>query len=105
MDNEEEALKIQTYMVEADLPFLCRKSKLQDNWKSKFNTESNILEAKINGQWKKFRMIGAAGNHIALKIGKEVLIDDNERNKCSEKHEDKDEEENRKEECNKSPEN
>ena len=50
-------------------------------------------------------MIGTTGNHIALKIGNEVLIDDNERNKCSEKHEDKDEEENQKEECNKNPEN
>ena len=91
--------------MKADLPFLCGKSELQDNWKSKINTESNILEAKINGQRKEFRMIGTAGNHIALKIGKEELIDDNERNKCSEKHENKNEEENQKEECNKRPEN
>merc|ERR1712240_366291 len=50
MDSKEETLKVQTYIVEADLPFLCGKSELQDNWKSKINTESNILEAKINGQ-------------------------------------------------------
>ena len=93
MENKEEILKVPAYIVEADLPFLCEKSELQDNWKSKINTESNILEAKINGQWKKLRMIGTAGNHIALKIGNEVIIDDNEREKCSEKHKDKDEEE------------
>merc|ERR1712240_727282 len=105
MENKEETLKVPIYIVEADLPFLCGKSKLQDNWKSKINTESNILEAKINGQWKKLRMIGTAGNHIALKIGNEVLIDDNERDKCSKKHENKNDVRNHKEEYDKRPEN
>merc|ERR1711873_181329 len=104
MENKEEILKVQVYIVEADLPFLCGKSKLQDNWKSKINTERNILEANINGQWKKLRMIGIAGNHIALKIGNKAIIDDNEREKCNEKHKDKDEEEYQKGEYNKSSE-
>merc|ERR1712002_1348670 len=96
MDSKEETLKVQTYIVEADLPFLCRKSELQDNWKSKINTERNILEVKINGQRKEFRMIGTAGNHVALKMGKEELTDDkhNESNKGSDKHENKNDTEN-----------
>ena len=105
MDNMEETLKVLTYIVEADLLFLCGKSELQDSWKSKINTESNILEAKINGQRKEFKMIGTEGSHIALKIGKEELRDENERNKHSEKHEDKNDKENQKEKCNKRPEN
>merc|ERR1712240_418911 len=106
-DSKKETLKVQTYIVEADLPFLCGKSELQDQWKSKINTESNILEVKINGQRKEFKMIGTVGNHIALKIGKEELIDDkhNESNKCSEKHENKNNAENHKEEYDKRPEN
>merc|ERR1712243_289755 len=91
VNGKEETLKIQTYIVEADVPFLCGKSELQDKWKSKINTESNILEVNMNGQRKEFKMIGTAGNHVALKIGKGELIDDkhNESEKCSEKHEDK----------------
>merc|ERR1712121_161662 len=57
MDGKEETLKVQTYIVEADLPFLCGKSELQDKWKSKINTERNILEVRINGKRKEFRMI------------------------------------------------
>ena len=76
VNGKEDTLKVHTYIVEADVPFLCGKSELQDKWKSKINTESNILEVKMNGQRKEFRMIGTAGNHVALKIGREDLIDD-----------------------------
>merc|ERR1711873_262862 len=44
VNGKEDTLKVQTYIVEADVPFLCGKSELQDKWKSKINTESNILE-------------------------------------------------------------
>merc|ERR1712243_111404 len=76
VNGKEDTLKVQTYILEADVPFLCGKSELQDKWKSKINTESNILEVK---------MIGTTGNHAALKIEKEELIDDkhNESDKCS----------------------
>merc|ERR1712240_487711 len=103
----EDTLKVHTYIVEAGVPFLCGKSELQDKWKSKINTKSNILEVKMNGQRKEFRMIGTAGNHVALKIGNEELIDDkhNESDKCSEKYENKNDAENHKEEYDKKPEN
>merc|ERR1712112_767749 len=79
-------IKVQTYIVEADVPFLCGKSELQNEWKSKINTENNIWEVKMNGQIKEFRMIGTTGNHVALKIGKEEVTDvkQNERDKCNE---------------------
>merc|ERR1712082_499914 len=76
VNGKEDTLKVQTYIVKADVPFLCGKSELQDKWKSKINTESNILEVKMNGQRKEFRMIGTTGNHVALKIGKGDVIDD-----------------------------
>merc|ERR1712240_434197 len=99
VNSKEDTLKVQTYIVEADVPFLCGKSELQDKCKSKINTESNILEVKMNGKRKEFRMIGTAGNHVALKIGKEELIDDkyNESEKCSDQHEDKNDAQNHKE--------
>merc|ERR1711955_178812 len=99
VNGKEDTLKVQTYIVEADVPFLCGKSELQDEWKSKINTENNILEVKMNGQRKEFRMIGTTGNHVALKIGKEELIDDkyNESDKCSDQHENKNDAENHKE--------
>ena len=73
MHGKEDTLKVQTYVVEADVPFLCGKSELKDEWKSKINTENNILEVKMDGQRKKFKMIGTTGNHVALKIGKRDL--------------------------------
>jgi len=76
LHGKEDTLKVQTYVVEADVPFLCGKSELKDEWKSKINTESNILEVKMDGQRKKFKMIGTTGNHVALKIGKGDLKDD-----------------------------
>merc|ERR1712240_32820 len=99
VNGKEDTLKVHTYIVEADVPFLCGKSELQDKWKSKINTESNILEVKMNGQRKEFRMIATAGNHVALKIGKEDLINDkyNRSDKCSNQHENKNDLENHKE--------
>merc|ERR1712240_6159 len=99
VNGKEDTLKVHTYIVEADVSFLCGKSELQDKWKSKINTESNILEVKMNGQRKEFRMIATAGNHVALKIGKEDLINDeyNRSDKCSNQHENKNDLENHKE--------
>merc|ERR1712240_856882 len=50
------------------------------------------------GQRKEFRMIGTGGNHVALKIRKEDLIDDkyNKSDKCSDQHENKNDAENHK---------
>merc|ERR1712112_219485 len=71
LHGEVDTLKVPTYVVEADVPFLCGKSELKDEWRAKINTESNILEVKTDRQRKKFKIIGTRGNHVALKIKKE----------------------------------
>merc|ERR1712240_692747 len=73
LHGKEDTLKVPTFVVEADVPFLCGKSELKDEWRAKINTESNILEVQTDGQRKKFKIIGTKGNHIALKIEKRDL--------------------------------
>ena len=53
----------------------------------------------MNGQRKEFRMIATTGNHVALKIGKEDLINYkyNRSDKCSNQHENKNDLEKQKE--------
>merc|ERR1712243_1104 len=58
-----------------DVPFLCGKRELKDRWKSKIDTENNILEIKTDGKRKDFKMIGTGGNHVALEIEKRDLKD------------------------------
>merc|ERR1712240_115741 len=61
------------YLIDADVPFLCGKRELKDRWKSKIDTENNVLETKIDGKRNDFRMIGTGGNHVALEIEKGEL--------------------------------
>ena len=63
-------LQVFTYLVDADIPFLCGKSELKDKWKSKIDTENNVLETKIDGRRKDFRILGTSGNHVALELEK-----------------------------------
>ena len=75
LDGKEDILKVFIYPVDADVPFLCGKRELKDRWKSKIDTENNILEIKTDGKRKDFRMIGTGGNHVALEIEKRDLKD------------------------------
>jgi len=70
LDGKEDVLKVFTYLVDADVPFLCGKRELKDRWKSKIDTENNVLETKIDGKRKDFRIVGTGGNHVALEIEK-----------------------------------
>merc|ERR1712240_366210 len=70
LDGNEDVLQVFTYLIDADVPFLCGKRELKDRCKSKIDTENNILETKIDGQRKEFRMIETGGNHVALEIEK-----------------------------------
>ena len=103
LHRKEDTLKVPTYVVEANVPFLCGKSELKDEWRAKINTESNILEVKTDGQRKKFKMIGTRGNHVALKIEKRDLegCKDNKNcyicDQCSNQYENKADLENHKE--------
>ena len=73
LDGKEDVLQVFTNLVDADVPFLCGKRELKDRWKSKIDTENNVLETKIDGKRKDFRMIGTGGNHMALEIEKRDL--------------------------------
>ena len=44
LDGREEVLQVFTYLVDADIPFLCGASELKDKWKSKIDNENNVLE-------------------------------------------------------------
>ena len=70
LDGKEDVLQVFTYLVDADVPFLCGKRELKDRWKSKIDAENNVLETKIDGKRKDFRMVGTGGNHMALEIEK-----------------------------------
>ena len=73
LDGKEDVLQVFTYLVDADVPFLCGKRELKDRWKSKIDTENNVLETKIDGIRKDFKIVGTSGNHVALEIEKSDL--------------------------------
>lgn len=58
LDGREDVLVIQTYLVDAEIPFLCGKQTL-DNWNFKIDGREKILEiqSKIEGLKMKIRMI------------------------------------------------
>ena len=69
LDGKEEVLQVYTYLIDADVPFLCGKRELVDRWKSIIDTENKVLESKIDGDKRiKFRTISTGGNHVALEI-------------------------------------
>merc|ERR1712240_435276 len=68
MDGKEDVLKVFTYLVEADVPFLCRKRTMVEKWNSKIDTKNMVLETEIDGKRKDFRLIDTTGNHLAIEI-------------------------------------
>jgi len=43
MDGKEDVLKIFTYLVDMDVPFLYRKRKIIEKWNSKIDTKNMVL--------------------------------------------------------------
>ena len=41
-----------------------------DRWKSKIDTENKVLETKIEGKRKDFRIVGTGGNHVVIETEK-----------------------------------
>ena len=69
LNGKEEVLQVYTYLIEADVPFLCGKREMVDRWKSIIDTEKNIMECKIDGENRiKFRTISTVGKHLALEL-------------------------------------
>merc|ERR1711954_117939 len=77
MDGKEDVLKVQTYLVDAEVPFLCGKQTLE-SWNFKIDGPEKILEIHMkNGEdhGKKFlKMEDTAGGHygIVLETRKEM---------------------------------
>merc|ERR1711895_361629 len=57
LDGKEDVLKVFTYMVDGDVSFLCGKREMVERWKSKIDTENKVLETKIEGERKDFRIV------------------------------------------------
>ena len=73
MDGKEDVLKIFTYLVDADVPFLCGKRTMVEKWNLKIDTKNMVLETEIDGKRKDFEIIETGGNHVAIEIEKRNL--------------------------------
>merc|ERR1711867_218151 len=70
MDGKEDVLKVFTYLVDVDVPFLCGKREMVERWNSKIDTKNKVLETEIDGKRKDFRIIETGGNHVVIEIEK-----------------------------------
>ena len=48
MDGKEDILKVFTYMVDADVLFLCGKRTMVEKWNSKIDTKNKVSETEID---------------------------------------------------------
>ena len=64
LDGREDVLIIQTYLVDAEIPFLCGKQTLE-NWNFKIDGRAKILEiqSKMDVSMMKLKMIDTSGGH------------------------------------------
>merc|ERR1712240_888725 len=68
MDGKEDVLRVFTYLVDADVPFLCGKRTMVERWNSRIDTKNMVLETEIDGTRKDFKLMETAGNHVAIEI-------------------------------------
>ena len=66
-------LRVFTYLVDADVPFLYGKRTMVEKWNLKIDTKNMVLETEIDGKRKDFKLIETAGNHVAIEIEKRSL--------------------------------
>ena len=67
LDGREDVLTIQTYLVDAEIPFLCGKQTLE-GWNFKIDGRDKILEieSKTDGSRIRIKMIDTEGGHYAV---------------------------------------
>ena len=67
LDGREDVLIIQTYLVDAKIPFLCGKQTLE-NWNFKIDKRAKILEiqSKMDSSMMKLKMIDTSGGHYGI---------------------------------------
>ena len=68
MDGKEDVLRVFTYLVDADVPFLCGKRTMVEKWNSKIDTKNMVLETEIDGKRKDFKIIETGGHHVVIEI-------------------------------------
>merc|ERR1712243_421505 len=68
MDGKEDVLRVFTYLVDEDVPFLCGKRTMVEKWNSKIDTKNMVLETEIDGTRKDFKLLETAGNHVGIEI-------------------------------------
>ena len=73
LDGKEDVLKVFTYLVDADVPFLCGKREMVERWKSKIDTKNKVLETEIEGKRQDFLIVVTGGNHVVIEIEKRDL--------------------------------
>merc|ERR1712240_994543 len=73
MDGKEDVLRVFTYLVDADVPFLCGKRTMVEKWNSKKDTKNMVLEIEIDGIRKNFKLIETAGNYVAIEIERKIV--------------------------------
>ena len=65
--SSEDVLALKTYLVDAEIPFLCGKQTLQ-NWNFKIDGKEKILEIqfKIDSSMMKITMVDTSGGHYGI---------------------------------------
>ena len=69
MDGREDVLTVQTYLVDAEVPFLCGKQTLE-SWNLKIDSREKILEIHMNNYQdtdkRHIKMIDTTGRHYEI---------------------------------------
>ncbi len=73
LDGKEDVLRVFTYLVDADVPFLCGKREMKEKWNSKIDTKNMVIETEIEGKKKDFKLIETGTNHVAIVIEKNEI--------------------------------
>merc|ERR1712240_832276 len=76
MDGKEDVLRVFTYLVDADVPFLCGKRKMVEKGNSKIDTKNMVLETEIDGVRKDFKLIETAVNHVSIEIERKSVTEE-----------------------------
>ena len=69
-DGSDDMLGVQAYLLDAGIPFLCAKRRLE-LWQSKVDTERRILETEIDGKQRDLKMMIMTGSHYGIILEKE----------------------------------
>ena len=64
-DGRDDMLKVQTYLVEADVPFLCGKHTLE-LWNFKIDGRKKVLEVDIDRERKEYDMVDPLFSHYGI---------------------------------------